>query len=75
MTELKTLKDIYSVIDGKTDLKEEALKQLKTEFYDFPIFENYCNDCDWLIEKAVKDYIKWFFDITDKEIEGVKNNI
>ena len=59
MTELKTLKDLYSY-DGKfievSELKAEAVKWIKQK--DFHIYD--------------KEWIKHFFNITDEDLKEEK---
>lgn len=77
MTKLKTLKDLPVIRLGVTgtsdhikiyegrcvysreDLRQEAIKWIKSD-------SAYLNDCDG----AVEDWIKYFFNITDSEIQN-----
>lgn len=72
----KTLKDMegrkdYDFRDDwlyrRSELKQEAIKWIETDFYNMPMFKDYCNDYDGAIEEGVKKWIKEFFNITEEE--------
>lgn len=78
MGELKTLKDIDKELDSWYDrstadfvlikLKEEAIKWIK-DLEDNYYVDYDCPRCDEQTQYIVADWIKHFFNITDKDLK------
>ena len=62
---LKTLKDCYSVIDGRCELREEAIKHIKD------ITGRACGQAHstFITKRAQISWIKRFFNITGEDLK------